>query len=440
MTSAAESKNLTETGPGTPMGELIRQYWLPALKSSELVADGDPVRLMLLGEKLIGFRDSSGRVGVMDHRCPHRCASLFFGRNEEDGIRCVYHGWKFDVEGNCLEMANVPPAQDFKHKVKAKAYKATERAGVVWVYMCDAETLPGLPELEAVNLPEAELTVTFVQRQCNWLQAMEGDIDTSHFSFLHFGSVAPDDLAEAEMARTITTDRAPEYAFAETEWGMMYGAYRPAKPGFNYWRIAHFAFPFWAMPPHGAIGDHIWTRAWVPIDDTHMMFVEFSWDQRTPGLRGRKDGTRVPGIAGISGYLDNSTDWLGRWRLGANAGNDYQIDRGAQAGGEIFTGISGIYLQDQMITESMGDIVDRSLERLAPSDQMITQTRRRLLRAAEAYQATATPPPGAANPQVYALPRAGDYLAAADADWTEEYECQISALSNRVGPAKAAAE
>jgi phthalate 4,5-dioxygenase oxygenase subunit len=217
MTSATESKRLTETGPGTLMGELIRQYWLPALKSSELVADGDPVRLMLLGEKLIAFRDSSGRVGVMDHRCPHRCASLFFGRNEEDGIRCVYHGWKFDVDGNCLDMANVPPHQDFKKKVKAKAYKAAERAGVVWVYMGDAETLPGLPELEAINLPEEELTVTFVQRECNWPQAMEGDIDTSHFSFLHFGSVAPDDLAEAEMARTITTDRAPEYAFTETE-------------------------------------------------------------------------------------------------------------------------------------------------------------------------------------------------------------------------------
>ena len=439
MTSQAESKTLTETGPGTPMGALMRQYWLPALKSSELVADGDPVRLMLLGEKLIAFRDTAGRVGIMDHRCPHRCASLFFGRNEEDGIRCVYHGWKFDVDGNCLDMANVPPHQDFKAKVKAKAYKAAERGGVVWVYMGDAQIVPSLPELEAVNLPEDELDVTFVLRECNFLQAMEGDIDTSHFSFLHFGSVEPDDLADGEMARTITTDRAPEYAFTETAWGMMYGAYRPAKPGFNYWRMAHFAFPFWAMPPHGAIGDHVWTRAWVPIDDTHTMHVEFSWAQRTPGLRGRKDGSKVPGIAGVSGFLDNTTDWLGRWRLAANAGNDYQIDRQAQRT-DIYTGITGILLQDQSITESMGAIVDHSFERLAPSDQMITQTRRRLLQAAEALRAAGAAPPGAANPEVYAIPRAGDYLAATDTDWTEAYESQIAALGNRVAPAREAAE
>jgi phthalate 4,5-dioxygenase oxygenase subunit len=336
-------------------------------------------------------------------------------------------------------MANVPPHQDFKHKVKAKAYRTTERAGVVWVYMGDAETVPGLPDLEAVNLPEGELDVNFVQRECNYLQAMEGDIDTSHFSFLHFGTVEPDEIAEEELARTITSHRAPEYAFAETEWGMMYGAYRPAKPGFNYWRLAHFAFPFWTMPPHGGIGDHVWTRAWVPLDDTHTMHVEFSWNKRTPGLRGRKDGSRVPGISGLSGFLANTTDWLGRWRLAANARNDFMIDREAQRVAS-YTGIEGILLQDQTITESMGEIVDHSFEHFVPSDQMISQTRRRLLRAAAAFQATNAPPPGAANPEIYAMPRGGDYLAATDADWTQAYDAQIIALGNRIGPARAAAE
>ena len=135
MTSAAEGRELTQVGPGTVMGELMRQYWIPAVQSSELERDGAPIRLMLLGEKLIAFRDSAGRVGVMDHRCPHRCASLFLGRNEQGGIRCIYHGWKYDVAGNCIDMASVPPHQDFKHKVKAKAYPAVERAGVVWAYM-----------------------------------------------------------------------------------------------------------------------------------------------------------------------------------------------------------------------------------------------------------------------------------------------------------------
>ncbi|MBT3552029.1 MAG: Rieske 2Fe-2S domain-containing protein [Rhodospirillaceae bacterium] len=439
MTNPAESKTLTETGPGTTMGNLMRQYWLPALKSSELVADGDPVRLMLLGEKLIAFRDSSGRVGVMDHRCPHRCASLFFGRNEEDGIRCVYHGWKFDVEGNCLDMANVPPHQDFKHKVKAKAYKAAERGGVVWVYMGDTESVPGLPDLEAINLPEDELEVTFVLRECNYLQALEGDIDPSHFSFLHFGLVQPDDIAEEVMARHITIDRAPKFELTETEWGLMVGTPRPAKPGFNYWRMTHFALPFWTLTPHGAIGDHIWARGWVPLDDTHTMHVEFSWAARSPAVKGRKDGSKIPGAAGVSGHLANTSDWLGRWRLAANASNDYQIDRAAQRS-ESYSGMTGILLQDQAITESMGATTDHSFERLAPSDQVITRTRRRLLQTAEAFAATGTPPPGAANPEIYGIPRGGDYLAAADTDWREAYEKEIARLDNRVSPARQAAE
>ncbi|MDB5828560.1 MAG: putative rieske (2Fe-2S) domain protein, partial [Variovorax sp.] len=132
MKAETDSQELTRVGPGTVMGDFMRQYWIPAAKSNELAADGTPMRLMLLGEKLIAFRDSSGRVGVMDHQCPHRCASLVLGRNEQDGIRCIYHGWKFDVDGNCVDMPSVPPAQDFKEKVKAKAYKALDRNGLVW--------------------------------------------------------------------------------------------------------------------------------------------------------------------------------------------------------------------------------------------------------------------------------------------------------------------
>src|SRR5439155_7967983 len=187
MTTAAEGAELTRVSPGTTMGGLMRQYWIPAAKSSELRADGPPLRLMLLGEKLIAFRDSAGRVGVMDHRCPHRCASLFLGRNEENGLRCVYHGWKFDVEGNCVDMPSLPPQQDFKQKVEAKAYRATERAGVVWVHMGAAGKAPPFPKLEALVVPDKEVGVNFVMRSCNYLQALEGDIDTSHFGFLHAG-------------------------------------------------------------------------------------------------------------------------------------------------------------------------------------------------------------------------------------------------------------
>src|SRR5438094_9782943 len=163
MTTASEGAELTQVAVGTPMGQLMRQYWLPALLSSELERDGSPTRLMLLGEKLLAFRDSEGRVGVMDHRCPHRCASLFLGRNEEGGIRCIYHGWKFDVAGNCLDMPSLPPP-GFKQKVKAKAYKVVERAGVVWVYMGSRAEAPPLPAFEILELPEDEVRVSSIQR------------------------------------------------------------------------------------------------------------------------------------------------------------------------------------------------------------------------------------------------------------------------------------
>jgi phenylpropionate dioxygenase-like ring-hydroxylating dioxygenase large terminal subunit len=196
------SEQMTRVGPGTVMGELMRQYWLPALASKELVADGDPRRLVLLGEKLIAFRDSNGRAGIMDHRCPHRVASLFFGRNEQAGIRCVYHGWKFDVDGNCLDMPNVPACEGVMHKVRAKAYKTAERGGLVWVFMGDQTKIPPLPMLEAAMIPDGEANIRFVQRECNWLQALEGDIDTSHFGFLHAGSAQPEDFQDNHPCAT----------------------------------------------------------------------------------------------------------------------------------------------------------------------------------------------------------------------------------------------
>ena len=183
-----DSQDLTRVGPGTVMGELMRQYWIPAAMASEVEADGAPIRLMLLGEKLIAFRDTSGRVGVMDHRCPHRCASLFLGRNEENGIRCVYHGWKYDTQGNCVDVPNLPGDSEFKDRITAKAYRTVERNGLIWVYMGQRQSAPPpLPEIEATLLPESEVNITFAQRECNWLQALEGEIDTSHFGFLHAG-------------------------------------------------------------------------------------------------------------------------------------------------------------------------------------------------------------------------------------------------------------
>ena len=436
MSKQKDSADLVHIGPGTVMGELMRQYWLPAAMSQELERDGPPMRLMLLGERLIAFRDSAGRVGVMDHRCPHRCASLFLGRNEEGGIRCVYHGWKFDAAGNCVDMPNTPPHQDYKHKVRAKAYRVAERNGLVWVYMGARMEAPPLPAIEASLLPASELQITFVQRECNWLQALEGDIDTSHFGFLHAGAVAAADVPTDNLIHHTVANRAPEYHVADTDWGTMYAAYRPAEGNRTYWRFANFLFPFWTQTPQGAF-DRVNSRAWVPMDDTHTMFVSLSWKNLPPARAALSNARVLPGSKLTMDFVPNTTDWFGRWRLAGNPGNDWLIDRAAQQRGGIYTGIPGIHAQDQAVTESMGGIIDHDFEHLGPSDRMITQTRRRLLRAARALRANGMPPPGVDNPEIMVEVRSGDFLTAAGIEWREAYAAQMRAA---VRPLRQAAE
>ena len=430
MTTAKDGMELTRVGPGTVMGELMRCYWIPALMSSELAADGPPIRLMLLGEKLIAFRDSDGRVGVMDHRCPHRCASLFLGRNEGSGLRCIYHGWKFDVAGNCVDMPSVPPP-DFKQKVKAKAYATAERAGVIWVYMGAREQAPPLPAFELFNLPEDEIRVSFIQRDCNYLQALEGEIDTSHFGFLHAGHVDVEDLVEDEPVFYTVIDRAPRYHLREAPWGTQYAGYRPAGRDTTYCRFANFLFPCWTQVPNGEFASHIHARAWVPLDDGHTMFVFMWWKKGVSALSqpqpSFKDGTPIGGTGRANKFLPNTSDWLGRFRLEANPSNDWKIDRIAQQNGTIYSGIEGIHLQDQAITESMGPIVDHEFEHLAPSDQMITRTRRRLLMAARALRDQGIAPPGAEDPSVYTTARSGYLVSDDNSEWQEVYNKQLAA-------------
>ena len=440
MTSASESQILTQVGPGTPLGKMMREYWVPALMSSELIAGAAPTRLMLLGEKLVAFRDSKGRVGVLDHRCPHRCASLFFGRNEEGGLRCTYHGWKFDADGNCLEMPNVPAHLSFAGKVKAKAYPAVERHGLVWTYMGERAVPPPLPCFEAVMLADpAECNMFSVMRECNWLQAMEGDIDTSHFSFLHMGGVNSEQVDPANPGRFAIINPAPEYHVADTDWGTMYAAHRPAEEAQTYWRFAHFMFPFWTIPPDGNFADHVIARAWVPMDDTHTMFIHISWKKNAPGLRKLRDGSQIPGATISNTYLPNTSDWFGRWRLAANAENDYLIDREAQKSGSNYSGIDGIHLQDQALTESMGGVVDHSFEHLAASDLMINRTRRRILQAALAAD-NGIAPPGVDQPELFQGARGGDFVSANTIGWLQAYGDEMRASKNPTGVLRIAAE
>jgi len=439
MTTPEEGRELSQVGPGTVMGDLMRRYWIPAAMSSELAADGDPMRLLLLGEKLIAFRDSASRVGVMDHRCPHRCASLFFGRNEQGGIRCVYHGWKYDTEGRCTDMPNLPAHQDFKDKVRAKAYRTAERNGLIWVYMGAEETAPPLPDLEATLLPAGDVQLTFLQRECNWLQALEGDIDTSHFSWLHFGSIKPEDIDPSSTSRYNAINRAPEFHTADTDWGTMYGAWREAAGDETYWRVAHFMFPFWTITPESPFSHQIAHRAWVPMDDGHTMMLAVVWKGRRANPRVDRHGRPFPGARPGIPYQPNTTDWYGRWRAVQNAGNDYLIDREVQRNGS-FTGIEGIVMQDQAVTESMGPVTDHGFEHLAPSDRMITQTRRRLLRAARALRKTGKAPPASADPSIYLGARGGEFLAPRALGWPAVYHHALKSIADPTGRFSQAAE
>src|SRR5579864_3850751 len=419
MLSKEDNEVVTRVGPGTPMGNLMREYWVPAMLSSELPsADNDPVRVLLLGEQLIAFRETNGKVGLIQNNCPHRGASLFFGRNEEAGLRCVYHGWKFDVAGNCIDMPNEPAESDFKQKVKATAYLTQERGGIVWAYMGPRTEPPSLPDLEPNMLPDDQIVVTAIQRECNWLQGLEGDIDTSHLGFLHLGSVQPNDTRAGTFAYYTVNDRAPRYQVIDTEYGAMYGAYRPGLDDQLYWRFAQFLFPFYAMIPTGVLGIQVLTRAWVPMDDEHMMFFSMgsqqSQLQQTNVNANRRMVRQRPG----ENLLPNTTDWYGRFRLDANATNDYKIDRDKQRRKEDYTGIPGIHTQDQAITESMGTIYNRSQERLGTSDVMVNRVRRRLMEAARAFAERGVTPPGVDNPEVYRVRSGGAYLPR-DANWIE---------------------
>src|SRR6185436_5458040 len=292
------------------------------LRSDELPSlDCPPLRLRLLGENLIAFRTTSGSVGIIQNACPHRGASMFFGRNEEDGLRCVYHGWKFDTTGACVDMPSEPAESNFKSKVRTRAYRCVERNGVVWTYMGRREVPPALPDLEVNIVPDTATRAQKVLRECNWMQSLEGDIDTGHLSFLHLGSVKPEDATPGSFDYYGVVDKSPRYDVVETDFGVSYGAYRPAEPNTVYWRVANYLFPFYTMIPSGTLGNFVHVRAWVPVDDEHTMFwgMNLPRTQTAPGRQttGRPDGAGSNGTTDAMGHgmLPDTSDWLGRHRM-----------------------------------------------------------------------------------------------------------------------------
>src|SRR5438309_10961218 len=320
MLKQEENELITRVGPGTPMGSLMREYWVPAMLSSELPSpDSAPVRVLLLGEQLIGFRDSNGNVGLLHNNCPHRGASLFFGRNEEAGIRCVYHGWKFDAQGNCIDMPNEPAESDFKHKVKATTYPTVEKAGVVWAYFGPAEKRPPLPDLEWMRAPAGHMWVSKTYEECNYLQSMEGGLDTSHSSFLHR------DLDPSGLANPRVRSTAPRLEVLNTDYGYMYASIRHLpEDKQNFVRVYHYVMPFYQLRAGGApntVGNTD-GHMWVPIDDTHCWAWNFHFSIDKP--QAYQDWQRYEHIMG-RGLAE---DYLpGTFVLKASAANDYLMSR-----------------------------------------------------------------------------------------------------------------
>jgi phenylpropionate dioxygenase-like ring-hydroxylating dioxygenase large terminal subunit len=419
------------------MGDLMRQYWMPAIRSDELPApDCPPVRIRLLGENLIGYRTTSGTVGLIQNACPHRGASLFFGRNEEEGLRCVYHGWKFDVEGNCTDMPSEPAESNFKSKVKAVAYPTQERKGIIWAYMGPRAEPPPLPDIEANILAAGPHQVSVLLRTCNWMQGLEGEMDTVHAAFLHGGANKPDESEPGSFNYYQYSNRAARFSTIDTDYGEINGAYRPAGDDSYYWRVTQILFPFYHMIPGGTLGEGIKIGAYVPVDDENHLHWEIGTlypgqaDQGRGGMRGLPVTGDLTVPAG-SRRLPNTSDWLGRFRSDQNLANDYLIDREAQRNWESYTGIPGIRIQDCAVTETMGVIYQRHQEHLGSTDSLIIRMRRRLIAQAKALRETGATPIGVDSPEVYRQ-RSGEMILPRSQDFWIAYQAKRAKFNSSV--------
>src|SRR5580692_5735159 len=388
MLRKEQNELLTQTGPGTPMGQLFRSYWMPVLLAEELPEDEcPPVRVKILSERLLAFRDSNGKYGLIDEFCAHRGVSLWFGRNEEGGLRCPYHGWKYDVNGQCMEVPSEPAESGFCKKVKLTSYPLVKRGEVLWAYMGPADKRPPLPEWEFAMVRPEQTFVSKRLQESNWLQAMEGGIDSSHVSFLHRGDLDSDPLFKGAKGNQYNlSDTRPVFEVVESPGGLCIGARRNAENGNYYWRITQWVMPTFTMiPPRG---DHpVHGHFWIPIDDENCWVFTYDYHPVRP-LTGRELQAMKDGFGVHNEFVP------GTFRPLQNKDNDYMMDREAQKRGDTYSGIKGISMQDASLQESMGPIVDRTKERLVSTDSGIILARRKLWRTLEALRDEGTKPPG----------------------------------------------
>ena len=400
MLSVEENAYLTRTGPGTPMGALFRRFWLPLFLSSELSEnDAPPLRTRILGEDLVGYRDSNGDVGVLDAYCPHRRAPLFYGRNEECGLRCVYHGWKFNAEGVCVDMPSEPHESDFKDRLTIKAYPTYEAGGLVWIYMGPRERQPERPPLlEWTELPASRRRIVKWFHENNYMQGIEGDIDTAHVSFLHSDNRPESVKSAAATVRPrnffTVADKHPRLTAMDTDYGMVYGGRRYMPDGTFYWRVTQWLLPsFSLIPGRGRRGG----TAWIPVDDEHCVRYSIGMTPDEDMDQSLIDTLAPPGNP-QQFTLSDGTIIDTMIPYGTKA-NQYQIDRALQRAGH-YSGIVSVPMQDKAMIEGMTRTVDRSLEHLGSSDVAVIAARRRLLKLARDLE-QGIEPTAPTHPELY---------------------------------------
>jgi phenylpropionate dioxygenase-like ring-hydroxylating dioxygenase large terminal subunit len=408
MLSKEDNELLVRTGPGTPMGNLMRRFWAPVVLAEEIGGpDSPPVRVSVLGEQLVAFRDTSGVLGLLNAYCPHRRANLFWGRNEQHGLRCVYHGWKFDVHGHCVDMPNCPEGANLAGRVRTGAYPTREQGGIIWAYLGPPELEPPFPHMEMFDTRPDQRVIFKLIVKGNYFQMLEGDIDSSHVGFLHSrldGKAFAGSLTRGDMF----TDTAPVWTIDETDYGLAMTSQRKAGEDRYQYRVTQHLFPWINMiaaPP----GERMLANMRIPIDDETTLFYRVFAQPLHP-LTAEERAAITNGV--ISPEMRPGT-----WEPVENFDNDYLIDREVQRS-ETFTGIKSVPAQDLAIAQDQGGLIaDRSKEYLVSSDRAIIAARKKFLTRVKELM-RGTEPAEARRPEAYAV-RAVDFYLPRDVSVAE---------------------
>lgn len=381
MLSLEDNETLVRVGPGTAMGNFMRLYWIPFLPSADLTVNGQPQRVRLLGEDLLAFRDSEDRVGLVDHVCPHRGAPLVFARNEGCGLRCVYHGWKFGVDGKVVETPAEPEESRLKEKVRIKHYPCEERNGIVWAYLGDLTARPPLPALEWNMVPAENVHVSFRVQECNWLQAVEGEIDSAHAPILH-GRIDSQGAISDWIAKK---DLRPIFECQRQDFGMSIASRRVLDDKNNYWRVNQFLFPFYTLVPPQSQYPELSGHAWVPIDDECTLCIMFSYHpsqalyEKTRKLFEAGHNGRETGHASVGAFAPRpATEPYAKYWTKFNLQSAFLFNYDTQTK-TWFSGLPGLWVQDAACQSGVAPIYDRTKENLGISDTGVAMTRRLLL-------------------------------------------------------------